>query len=251
MDRTVRNRRANVVALLLLLGSSLAVPSIGWAGSGGASLQPPASGPDPTAIVHSGNVAVTATADGITVASNASALLSKQLRVTGTVSRSAAGQTVEIERLGRETNWLWAPTVHATVAADGSFTAVWQTNHIGRFSIRAVIAAPMSAQPAAAAPTVTVTVYRPSIATWYGPGLYGRTTACGEVLKPTTVGTANRTLKCGTPVAIYYRGRTMVVPVIDRGPYANGADWDLTEATARAMQTGGVTTIGAVSLPRR
>jgi rare lipoprotein A len=249
MDRTIRNRRANIVAVILLVGSSLAVPSIGWAGSGGGSLQPPAARPDPSAVVHAGNVAVTASADGATLASNASALLREQLRFTGAVSPSAVGQTIEIERLGRETKWLWAPTVHATVAANGSFTAVWQTNHIGRFSIRAVIAAPTSSQPAAAAPTVTVTVYRPSIATWYGPGMYGRTTACGEVLKPTTLGTANRTLKCGTPVAIYYGGRTMVVPVIDRGPYANGADWDLTEATARALQTGGVTTIGAVSLP--
>jgi rare lipoprotein A len=246
----MRNRRADAFAVILLLGSSLAVPSIGWAGSGGVSLQPPA-GSHPSAIVHAGNVAVTATADGITLASNASALLRKQLRFTGAVSPSAAGQTVEIERLGRETNWLWAPTVQAAVAANGSFTAVWQTNHIGRFSIRAVIEAPTSSQPAAAAPTVTITVYRPSIATWYGPGLYGRRTACGELLKPTTVGTANRTLKCGTSVAIYYRGRTMVVPVIDRGPYANGADWDLTQATARALQTGGVTTIGAVSLPAR
>jgi rare lipoprotein A (peptidoglycan hydrolase) len=42
-----------------------------------------------------------------------------------------------------------------------------------------------------------------------------------------------------------------VVPVIDRGPYANGADWDLTEATAKAIGMGGLGHIGAVSLPRR
>jgi rare lipoprotein A (peptidoglycan hydrolase) len=65
------------------------------------------------------------------------------------------------------------------------------------------------------------------------------------------IGVANRTLKCGTPVAIYYHGRTMIVPVIDRGPYANHADWDLTEATAKAMRIDGTATIGAVSLPGR
>ena len=82
-------------------------------------------------------------------------------------------------------------------------------------------------------PSVTVTVYRPSIATLYGPGFYGRRTACGVVLRRNTIGVANRSLPCGTPVAIYYRGRTWSCPVIDRGPYANGADWDLTMATGR------------------
>jgi rare lipoprotein A (peptidoglycan hydrolase) len=52
-------------------------------------------------------------------------------------------------------------------------------------------------------------------------------------------------------VALYYQGRTMVVPVIDRGPYANNADWDLTDATARALGIDGTATVGAVSLPRK
>jgi rare lipoprotein A (peptidoglycan hydrolase) len=60
---------------------------------------------------------------------------------------------------------------------------------------------------------------------------------------------ANRTLPCGTPVALYYNGRTLVVPVIDRGPYANGADWDLTAATAKKLGVTGTNTIAAVSLP--
>ena len=45
------------------------------------------------------------------------------------------------------------------------------------------------------------------------------------------------------------RGRMIVVPVIDRGPYANSADWDLTEATAQKLATPGIANIGAVSLP--
>ena len=64
-----------------------------------------------------------------------------------------------------------------------------------------------------------------------------------------TLGVANRTLPCGTPVAIYYNGRTITVPVIDRGPYANGADWDLTQATAKLLAIQGPAMIGAVSLP--
>ena len=37
--------------------------------------------------------------------------------------------------------------------------------------------------------------------------------------------------------------------MIDRGPYANGADFDLTMATGRALGIGGTARIGAVSLP--
>jgi rare lipoprotein A len=239
----------------VLLGSSLVVPSVGLAAAGGASVLPPGGTQPPNrggpSVVHSGNVTVTATGGGITLSSRASALLRNQLRFSGHLSSSAAGATIEIERLGHQTQWAWAPTAHAIVQGDGSFSGVWDTNHIGQFSIRALIQKNNSSSPAAASPTLTVTVYRPSLATQYGPGFYGSQTACGEVLRRNTLGVANRTLKCGTPVAIYYQGRTIVVPVIDRGPYANGADWDLTEATGSALGIDGTATIGAVSLPPR
>jgi hypothetical protein len=37
--------------------------------------------------------------------------------------------------------------------------------------------------------------------------------------------------------------------VIDRGPFANGADWELTEATGKVLGIEGTAEIGAVSLP--
>jgi rare lipoprotein A (peptidoglycan hydrolase) len=128
---------------------------------------------------------------------------------------------------------------------------VWQTNHIGRFAMRAVVIGASEAHSAAATPSLTTTVYRPSRATEYGPGFYGKKTACGQRLRRGTIGLANRTLKCGESVAIYYQGRTLVVPVIDRGPYANGADWDLTVATGKALGITGTAQIAAVSLPAR
>jgi hypothetical protein len=196
---------------------------------------------------------VSASGNGITLATRASAFLRNQLSFTGSVSPSAVGRVVEIERRGRETNWAWAPTAHGTARASGAFSAVWPTNHIGQFAIRAVLqgSSGRRAHAASASPPVIVTVYRPAIATWYGPGFYGQRTACGQTLRPHTLGVANRALKCGTPVAIYYKGQTIVVPVIDRGPYANGADWDLTEATAKALGMDGTATIGAVSLPAK
>jgi len=77
-------------------------------------------------------------------------------------------------------------------------------------------------------------------ATWYGPGLYGNTTACGRVLRAGTVGLAHRTLPCGTVVAIAYRGRFLVTKVIDRGPYHRGYTWDLTNGARRLLGFEGV-----------
>jgi rare lipoprotein A (peptidoglycan hydrolase) len=73
------------------------------------------------------------------------------------------------------------------------------------------------------------------IASWYGPGFYGNRTACGQTYTPEIAGVAHRTLPCGTLVVIEYRGRTMIVPVIDRGPYIAGRTLDLSNATHIAV----------------
>ena len=75
------------------------------------------------------------------------------------------------------------------------------------------------------------------MATWYGPGFYGHTTACGQKLTPKLVGLASRTLPCGTLVRISYGGHLLTAPVLDRGPYGHsGAMWDLTSGAARALE---------------
>lgn len=78
-------------------------------------------------------------------------------------------------------------------------------------------------------------VHRTGIATWFGPGFYGQQTACGQMLTPAVVGVANRTLPCGTLVKVTYKSHALVIPVLDRGPYANHADWDLTAGAAQAL----------------
>jgi rare lipoprotein A (peptidoglycan hydrolase) len=222
---------------------TLAVAPVGFASSGGGGLAPATS---PQAAP--GNVTVSAAADGMSIQSRAAAILRSQLTVSGSTSAGQSGQTVEIERLGRETHYRWAPTTTTTVQSDGTFRAMWKVNHIGRFELRAVVGS-ATLHAAAASPTVTIISYRPSVATIYGPGLWGHSTACGQTLSHRTIGVANRTLPCGTQVAIYYHGRALVVPVIDRGPYANGADWDITMATARRLGLTETATVGAVSLP--
>jgi peptidoglycan hydrolase-like protein with peptidoglycan-binding domain len=72
-------------------------------------------------------------------------------------------------------------------------------------------------------------------ATWYGPGFYGRRTACGKRLGRATLGVAHRTLPCGTRVTFYHGGRFATVAVIDRGPFRQGVAWDLTEAAAKRL----------------
>jgi len=79
-------------------------------------------------------------------------------------------------------------------------------------------------------------VHKTGIATWFGPGFYGKKTACGQIMTPELVGVANRTLPCGTLVKVSYRGHLLTLPVIDRGPYSHiGADWDLTTGAAQTL----------------
>ena len=80
-------------------------------------------------------------------------------------------------------------------------------------------------------------VYRLVGASWYGGG---GSLACGGWLTSSTLGVANKTLPCGTLVTLRYGGRTVRVPVIDRGPYVAGREFDLTEATKRALGFEGV-----------
>src|ERR1039458_5074692 len=81
-----------------------------------------------------------------------------------------------------------------------------------------------------------VLVHKTGIATWFGPGFYGKKTACGQTMTPALVGVANRTLPCGTLVKVSYHGHLLTLPVIDRGPYSHiGADWDLTTGAALTL----------------
>lgn len=77
-------------------------------------------------------------------------------------------------------------------------------------------------------------------ATWYGPGLYGNGTACGQTLRPGTIGVAHRTLPCGTTIKFAYHGHTLITRVIDRGPYTKGNDFDLTNGARLALGFEGV-----------
>lgn len=233
---------------IAVVAAALALPALGTAasrgggGSGGAGM-----GPGSQTETQSGTRTVSASGNGMTITTHVSGFLNRQMTFTGAAGRSHAGETVEIQRYGHATKNQWVNTATATVGSDGSFTAHWQANTPGQLAIRAVLGRPGGAHAASAWPMVKTIVYRIAIATIYG-GPWGSTTACGEKLHRDTLGVANRTMACGTKVSIYFRGRTIVVPVIDRGPYANHADWDLTTATARALHMPGTEHLGAAAI---
>lgn len=77
-------------------------------------------------------------------------------------------------------------------------------------------------------------------ASWYGPGLWGNKTACGQTLRPHTLGVAHKKLPCGTTVKFMYHGHSVVTQVIDRGPYIKGRAWDLTAAASEVLGLEGV-----------
>src|SRR6187431_909593 len=82
---------------------------------------------------------------------------------------------------------------------------------------------------------LTFGAWRYGGASWYGPGLWGNKTACGQTLRPRTMGVAHKTLPCGTTVKFVYHGRAAITEVIDRGPYVHGRAWDLTKAVSDAL----------------
>ena len=89
---------------------------------------------------------------------------------------------------------------------------------------------PVIQQPDAAPRVVVVPTWRSAIASFYGPGFYGKRTACGLAMTKELVGVAHRTLPCGTRITFKnpVNGRTATLTVVDRGPYVSGRLWDLT-----------------------
>ena len=97
---------------------------------------------------------------------------------------------------------------------------------------------PLVDQPTSAPIVVILNPWRyDDEVSFYGPGFYGKRTACGQAYTTTIMGVAHRSLPCGTLVTFRNpaNGRTITVPVIDRGPYVAGRDWDLSGAACLAL----------------
>jgi rare lipoprotein A (peptidoglycan hydrolase) len=122
-----------------------------------------------------------------------------------------------------------APTDAEVRAAVARFQLAVARYHLNRLNFANVLLNPDQLPPGQ---------YNVSIASFYDD--YGNGVACGGILRPSTLGVANKTLPCGTRVIFRYGNRAVEVRVIDRGPYIAGRVWDLTGATAEALRFPGL-----------
>lgn len=160
----------------------------------------------------------------------------RSVRVRGRLLPRARGRAV---RLQMRTRSGWRTVDRARTGGGGRFRASFKPRRAGAYRLR--VRFPGDHTAAAASERLgKVYAYRAGHASWYGPGLWGNGTACGGALTAGRLGVANKSLPCGTRVTFRYRGRSVTVPVIDRGPFAAGRDWDLTAATKRRLGFGDV-----------
>ncbi len=75
------------------------------------------------------------------------------------------------------------------------------------------------------------------IASWYGPTFYGKRTADGEIFTADSLSAAHRTLPMPVNVRVtdLENGRSMVLRVNDRGPFAKGRIIDVSERAAKLL----------------
>jgi rare lipoprotein A len=230
-----RRRRATLVAVL---ATGLASWAAGPAGAASGPDDPPGSasrtgGATMPALVAPSTGGIGYGTPGTrSLVARPTALLGRAIEVRGTMP-GAARRTVILQRLDPRRGWRGVAA--SRVRSTQRFVIRWQPDRSGRVRLRAVLARRSGAQAAAAAPVVAVTVYRPAMASYYGPGFFGRRTACGLTMTPELHGVAHRRLPCGTRVRIMYRDREIAVPVVDRGPFSDTFSWDLTQATADAL----------------
>ncbi len=103
-------------------------------------------------------------------------------------------------------------------------------------SLSAALVPAASAQTAAAAGTsgVAVTPFELGMASFFAAEMAGRRTANGETCDPATLTAAHRTLPFGTKLRVTNpaNGKSVVVRINDRGPFARGRVIDLSRAAA-------------------
>ena len=157
----------------------------------------------------------------------------RRAAVHGRIAPALAGRRVTLERRARRG---WRTVDRARTRAGGRFAV--------RFRPRRPVSATVRVRAGAARARVgRLNVFRHARVSWYGPGLYGNHLGCGGRLTTHTLGVAHKTLPCGTRVTLRYRDRSVRVPVVDRGPYVAGREFDLTAATKRRLGFEGVHTI--------
>lgn len=159
-------------------------------------------------------------------------LRGRDIAIHGRLAPGVRDRRVAIQR---KKNGDWDRIASARTDGDGAYRALWEPDKLGSYRVRAKFEGDDLNGSVRRQVEHRVHVYRSTTASWYGPGLYGNTTACGQTLRKDTVGVAHKQLTCGTKVRFHYRGETEIIRVIDRGPFIAGREWDLTEAAKRKL----------------
>jgi rare lipoprotein A len=146
--------------------------------------------------------------------------------IRGTVKPAADGLHVVVHVPGRDQETQTGP--------GGGFGVKWSPGGPGNYRVQASVRGDATTAGSESR-AVKVTAYRKAAASWYGPGFYGNTTACGKTLTGSTLGVAHKSLPCGTKLTLRYGGRSVDVRVVDRGPYAGDREFDLTGATKQRL----------------
>lgn len=167
-------------------------------------------------------------------------LAGKAIVVRGALRPAGAGRAVSLQ-LARGGGG-WKTVDHDRTDRRGRYVLVWRAHRTGSKRVRVHFGGTRELSSARHL-AGTAHIYRRALASWYGPGLYGGHLACGGRLTPGTLGVANKSLPCGTKVTLHYRGRTVRVPVVDRGPYVGAREFDLTAATKARLGFGSTGTV--------
>lgn len=253
------SRASLVLALALTQGALLAPGADPAAAAGGGAKAPQVAQSNAEASTPPAQVSgiptpvrtIAVSGGMVTLRTRSAGIQGQSLAFTGSVPARDGGEQVRLERL-TPANGLWTVLARGRVQRDGAFSVEWRADVAGQLSIRAVVVPASQAGAGAeaalsqASGPAQLTIYHAGVATYFGPGLYGEKTACGQMLTPWVIGVANRTLPCGTLVAVSYGAKTLVVPVIDRGPYRAGVNWDLTYRAAVLLGAEGMEQVGTM-----
>jgi hypothetical protein len=169
--------------------------------------------------------------------------LGRTATVRGVVPSRRPGREVVLEAYSSRGRWVEVD--RDITDRNGRFSMTWKPGYAGHRYVRVRRTNPASTESPSGIRTLYV--YRKRVASWYGPGFYGNRTACGQTFTRRLMGVAHRSLPCGYIVTIRYNGRYRTVPVVDRGPYVRGRDFDLTEALRNYLGFDGVDTVRATA----
>ncbi len=215
--------------------SAAALPSNGIVAVEGAS--PSAAPPAPTALPVA--TALRVRQATLNVLDGHAISIAGSLRTVPRV-RVLPAVMVKLQARGRHG---WRTLAETRTGARGRYRLRYMPRRLGSERLRVRFAG-VRGERATQRAVGRLNVYRPVVVSWYGGG---GSLACGGWLTSGTLGVASRTLPCGTLVTLDYHGRRVRVPVVDRGPYVAGREYDLTEATKRALGFEGVGEMWATS----